>query len=232
MNILSGGSTVIRLSICALVLSSSPAFADPIPIRITRGSMMVDRETAAHLIASGDRGFSISAGGDFHGGAFLPWGQCIVADDCMPGLVISLFANWNGSDLTGRITLEGETFPLGIWTSENASGLVQFTGSVVAPEFDGGLFREVSAPFLFTGNILLPAVPDVTPSLALSGAGTATLRLRWSDTESQRGWTFDRAVYAFDSPTPVPEPGSMALTGLGLAALAARRVRRRMKTSS
>src|SRR4030095_704060 len=124
------------------------------------------------------------------------------------------------------MTFGGEVHPVGSWTSTTATTVFNFTGDVEAPAFRGSLTSVVSAPFMFSGQVMLPAVPPLH-FLDLTGSGLATIRLRWSDTEAERGWRFDGAVYAFDTETPVPEPGTLALVGFGLMGLAARRARRR-----
>jgi hypothetical protein len=216
---------ITAFSVGAFLLSATALFADS--IAITGGALVATLENAAHLDVRGSNGFRLRGAGDFHGGRFEPWGQCFHASDCAPGRDISLFASWSGSDFTGSVTMGGTTYPLGIITEENFSAAVEFTGSVTAPAFDGRILREVSAPFAFSGTLIPPATPDQGPPWQLTGKGTATLRLSWSTLPFDQGWRFDRAVYAFDTANPIPEPGSIVLLGIGLSGFVGHRLRRR-----
>jgi hypothetical protein len=225
MNAHPAGLKLTGYSLCAVLLFSSAVSADSIVL--TGGALVADLESAAHLDARAGDNFRIIGAGDFNGGRFEPWSQCIHADQCGPGQIIDLGASWSGSDFTGRVEIDGTSHPLGLATEENYSAIVRFMGTVIAPGFDGSLFNEVSAPFTFSGTLWPPASPDPGPASLLSGSGTATLRLSWVSNQFEEGWRFDRAVYAFSPATPVPEPGSIVLLGIGLSGLIGRRLRKR-----
>jgi hypothetical protein len=205
-------------SVSALCLSSL-AYADPIVIN---GGALVASLGSARLDARG-KDFRMTAAGDFPSGQFAPWSQCFTG--CAPGIPIDLFANWSGSDFGGSVTINGTTFPLGIRTEENYSTDVFFVGSVLAPAFDGRTARDVSAPFSFSARLDAPIVPPdfIAHTSHLVGRGTATLGLMWTPA----GWTFNQAVYAFEPSTPVPEPGTLTLIGLGLSGIIVRCLRSR-----
>ena len=126
------GSSVIVL------LFALQAYAEPIVI--TSGSL-VAFEMVANLDARA-KDFRMIAAGDFTSGDIRPWSQC--HGNCSPGTPIDLFANWSGSDFGGTVTIDGSTFPLGISSSLNYSTDVVFTGTVLAPLFDGRTAREIS----------------------------------------------------------------------------------------
>jgi hypothetical protein len=209
---------ITAASVCALCFSSL-AYADSIVI--TSGALvMIDR--VARLDARA-KDFRMIAIGDVNGGQFAPWSQCFTG--CAPGIPIDLFGNWSGSDFGGSVTIDGATSPLGIHSEENYSTDVFFMGSVLAPAFDSRTDREVSAPFFFSARLDAPIVPPdfLAHTSHLVGRGSATLRLMWTPT----GWSFNQAVYTFEPSTPVPEPGTLTLIGLGLSGLVGRRLLRR-----
>ena len=211
-------AAVLRMTgsaVCALVF---PSLASADPIAITAGTLVAS-DLVARLDARAND-FRMIAVGEFTGGIFTPWSQCLTG--CAPGSPIDLFGRWSGSDFEGSVTINGGTFPLGISTSENYSTEVFFMGSVLAPAFDGRTTAEVSAPFSFSARLFPPQGDGQTRDLV--GRGTATLEL--TRTLESAGWVFNQAVYTFEPFTPVPEPGTMTLIGLGLAGMICRQRRR------
>jgi hypothetical protein len=227
MNAQAAASKITCFTVCALLISSAAVSADPIPI--TSGAMVVAREQGgARIDARGPGGFQLLGSGTFSGGRFDPYAQCFLGLECPPGTDISTYGTWSGVDFTGTLTINGQTHPMGSLSQELASAVIEFFGSVSAPEFDGRTIREISTPFTFSGVVTEPIQPGLGLSYRLVGGGTAQLGFRWVVDEFEgAGWMFDRAVYTFDPAAAVPEPGSIVLTALGLSGLAARRLRRR-----
>ena len=164
MNARAAALKITGSSIFALLFASQ-AYAEPIVI--TSGSL-VAFEMVAHLDARG-KDFRMIAAGDFTSGDIRPWSQC--HGNCFPGTPIDLFANWSGSDFGGTVTIDGSTFPLGISSSLNYATDVVFTGTALAPVFDGRTAREISAPFSFSARLEPPNVARSTPGSASRRAG-------------------------------------------------------------
>lgn len=204
--------------VVGLVVSlSQVASADP--IAITSGAFIGDR-SSVHMDAIGERDLAITAGGGSTGGFYGPFSSC---SPCLPGGPVSLEMHFSGSDFPGRVSLDGESFLVGLGTSTTGSLLTNFWGETVAPPFGGVTEVSISAPFWFDGRLNFPT-PEGEPSRPheqLIGRGTATVNLRWGTLGDL--WAVHTVRYDFE---PVPEPASLLLLGTGLVGLASRRLRR------
>lgn len=223
-----------RLSIfpcTALVVGmlSLPGSAVADTIAITAGTLTGEPFGARiHLEGSG---LVLDGSGDVTGGRWELGGFCRGTPDvCGPGSTASLLASWNDHDFPGQATLDGRTFIVGMQTTTQGSAFVEFTGSVLLPQFTGTERITVSAPFDFRGSIWTP-IDEVTGNATLvflTGRGTATINMIWNTTAGG-AWEFQNALYQFSASDPVPEPATMLLVGSGIAALT---IRRRARSTS
>jgi hypothetical protein len=194
-----------------------PSNARAGPIRVTDGALVGDAFFVT-LTATGERSLSISTSGDAFGGSYGP-SHC---NPCFPADQLNISSSWSGLDFRGFVSLDGRTFRVGGVTS--GALLADFEGDpVLMPEFAGDTRVSLTTPFSFEGLFSYPE-SEIPPPRAetLTGSGTATLQFDWS--VSNNSWGFSGAKYEF---SPVPEPTSLVLVGIGLAGMGVRRLRQR-----
>ena len=212
----------IAVAVLTLGIVAAAAVADADPIRLTHGALVGDDFGARLDAGAGDRTFVIMGRGDRVGGIYAVAEECNTAPECLPGRTLSLEATWSGSDFPGLATVHGTSYRLSGGNEANA--LVSFTGSWVAPAFDGRQMASVIAPFVFEGMFFYPGARGFpTTPLLLAGRGTTTLNLLWS----AGAWEVRSTRYDFAAANATPEPMSLVLVATGVAGLVARRARRR-----
>ena len=205
------------------------ASADPILLTSGSASIWWDESTASFLL-TGDN-FSASGGGIAGAGASFGEGTA--------GQVVNLNGSINPNILyTGTLTLNGITYSLpgaasrdqqGQLTGLTWSGGLQFqTTPVVLPMTSAPTFL-LETPFLLTGT-LMGLNPDQTVAFAVDVAGQGMASATLTNHVQADGSNFftDRiggvgyVVSAASAPSATPEPSTLMLTGIALAALGRR----------
>jgi hypothetical protein len=203
-----------------------PAIAAADAVRVTGGELVMTG-TVGSMDLTGERGFSLSARVSALSGVFDPWSDCVMTPECTPGTVVSLHAFWSGFDIrSGLLTFEGESYQ--VTQDGGASVALDFDGSFMAPPF--GSAATVTAPFRLelpsrfnSGSLFFLPYPNNPSRTFLTGVGTATVALSPWGADFPGAWTVDSVRYEF---SPVAEPGTILMAGLGIAGIA-RRIRRR-----
>jgi hypothetical protein len=205
----------IRFVLCGSLLSLAPtaqAIADP--VSITSGFLTATGpfETAP-VSVTGTLGFSTSGITDPGEGHLDAFTDC---RPCMPGDPIRLGGFLPAFD--GAATLNGNSYELTIDVNNPVSMQWSLTsGTVTAPPF-GLTARLLETSFTLTGRFF----PDSQSSgIPLLGRGIVSILLSplpGSNSDPSL-WNASLLRYDFQSDTaPIPEPGSLALLGIGLAA--------------
>ena len=211
-----------------VVATAAVASADPVVVR--RGGFSFDTGDPEFLSLVGD-------GFNFHFGGFDPisfdwrFPQICVPGPCASGTTLDLSTSLGG--ITGFVpsggVAGGVTYP-----QLFLSGDLSFaTGTVTVPPVNAFAAR-LSTPFTFSGH--LRAFTDVQLQQTvfdsdLAGSGRAEILLgahcATADCDTPSGpFSFVAMSYSFEDVTPTPEPGTLLLTGTGVAVLV-RRLRTR-----
>lgn len=142
----------------------------------------------------GARRFTLRGEVSATGGIIAPIQTC-QAPVCEPGAPVSLHALWAGTDLRATVTLDDRTYRLGSALSE-ASAMVEFAGTILAPPFTRRGAERVSAPFTFSGQFFTGGEPPDAETITLNGRGVATVWFRQPAGASS--WQVERVRYEFD----------------------------------
>jgi hypothetical protein len=184
-----------------LLLHTSFAHADPIPILVTGGSLDLSAAGLGHFDIFGTRDFRLTETVISENGFGI---NCL---PCAPGDLLDLggsFAEDNGSAM-----LNGVSYAI----PGDASAASRFVAHGVAPRF--GTPGVLSVPFTFNGSF---ETFEPARQFDLLGQGMATVRFR--PDHSSPLWDFDGARFDF---SPTPEPATLVLFSSGLAVLVWRR---------
>ena len=170
-------------------------------------------------------GSSFDLRGRTETGVFIPRVHAPSCDPCFPGDLVNLsFRTIGEVDLgTGDGTVNGLDFQSLTYRGSLQFDVTPVVFPAIPPDHIGGF--PISAPFRFSGFLRAFEGDDEIFAHALRGIGVAH-----ESFISDNGLPpFDTGVegetpYPFDDPTPVPEPSTAVLVGLGAVALS--RVRR------
>jgi hypothetical protein len=197
----------------ALLCSAAPTCASP--ITVTAGKFQVSWDDPNMFAFFGDSGFALGEVGVFASSA-----QNTCFRGCAPGTIVSLSAtstlDQGSFASTAFATIGGVSYPRPL----ALVGTLQFDApSVELPPFDASVRAiHLSAPFVLAGRV--SGFQEGTGlklfDVDLDGRGIATLSM--SSLESSR-YTLPSLIYAFESPSPTPEPTTWALIAVGLAGL-------------
>jgi hypothetical protein len=217
----------VMVSILIALSSATHAAADPIAARQILGGQMITDTSTGEFSVFGS-GFNLQGR---VGVALLGCGPC----DPISHSALSLN---EVRDLAG--TVDGVTYPrLFVAGSDGIPSELSVNGGFPLPP-DAVTGTQISFPFTTLPNdqfadrfagYLTPSTGTTTPAFnfPVFGSGTAviTLHLDGRQPDGTPFYSPTRIVWTFSgSPSPTPEPASLALFGTGLAALVVRCLRR------
>jgi hypothetical protein len=204
---------ILAIFFCCGLIFSQPGRAQADLITITGGALDISGliQHSGPLTLSSDRLTASLTATTL--GAYSP---CF---GCAAGQVIDIGGQWLSPDVVGSVTLDGTSYS-GFTSSSSNALLVQFLGTATFPALWTPQPVVLVQPFTFHGLFSFEPGPGQFSQVNLAGGGVSTLTFL-PDVERSR-WVFSRGVYEF---TPVPEPSTLTLIGLGAIGLLRRRFR-------
>ena len=212
----------VFLNVCSF---PSPARADPLTLSGLSHFVLDFEGDFFHFI-----GNSFDLSGRVDSGVPIPRDHAPSCDTCFPGDVVNLSFRTTGDvDLgNGQGTINGVVFP-----SLTFRGSLQFDVTPVAfpdvpPDHIGSV--SIDAPFRFNGRLHAFDGGNEVFARALRGVGVAdTTFVPVAEDGGPFQFAEDQWRFRFDEPTPVPEPSTMMLVGLGSLLLSRLRQSRRFR---
>ena len=213
------GSFVVGVGL--FCLANAPQVAAD-PVSITSGYLLVTGPVESGWISiAGTRGFSLDAKVD-PGEGRVDALHLACVPICLPGSTISVGAFQGGPSFNGTATLDGNSYLLSGGINDPATVALEFFGNATLPALQTSLILKT--PFNAMGWFSLPSGDQAL----MSGVGVVSVWLSQSNyPDLPRGWVVDQVRYDFSETAPVPEPATLSLLGIGLAATALRARSRR-----
>jgi PEP-CTERM motif len=222
-------SRALRTAVVFLLVSLTfAARIEADPVAVTSGEFRLNAHDTPRFVFRGDEFVLPGVLIDIPAGIF-PFEDCLF---CRAGDSIRLGSDIQSNDL-GQTAVTPAQFNGRTYDPATErlyySGAMQFQSSTVTvPQGSTELFLILEQPFTFTASLMAFLSPARTGAPAftanLTGSGTVTFTIFPNEAGD---YHFADLLYSFDTVSPVPEPGTIALIGSGLVGLLARHRRRR-----
>jgi hypothetical protein len=211
--------TMWLVTALAILQILAPTMVGAEPITVTRGMLAYTHTEGAVLIDWGGDEFATQSFGFADDRFRSPPGLC---RSCKEGELFSPGGVEEFDSLEGGL-IEG-SFTLGERTYQMLRGSATFVSPdvmVPPPGPPEEFFSIASSPFRYHGFFEGESSEGERVRVDLVGRGTASVLFDYSDGSAR--WF--SSIYQFSDPTPIPEPTSVLLLSVGLAAGFVRRLR-------